>query len=538
MRCVLAICILITPGLLAQSTVTGSRTVQGSWDASGASATKPAKAGPLLPATCGAGEFFFNTAATSGQNIYLCNPANTWTQVSTGGVTSVFGRSGPVAAQSGDYNFTQIGGTVGSGQLPAAGGDISGGLTTVTVKALQGKAVGTTAPATGQVLTWNGTQWTPQAVASSVGGDISGTISAATVKAIQGETIGTAAPSTGQVLTWNGTQWTPQAVPNSVGGDISGTVAAATVKAIQGKTVGTTAPSTGQVLTWNGTQWTPQAVPNSVGGDISGTVAAATVQAIQGRAIQSLAPAAGQVLTWNGTQWAPQNPTGGGTGGTAFSISPPYLLTGGVYYGPVFSLTPPNLQTWTWLNQGTASVTTTNGAMYLQTASSTVHSLSGQMMPIPPTPYTITATFLPSIYNFVFPGSTGGQTFQYPSCGLFWYQGSTTGGNPNALRTFGYEQTANTSSSFAFVVAKYHSPTSYWGDGGPLPYAIAGPIQMQLHDDGTTQTMQLSNDGANWQTIDSSPSTSVYIADHVGFYCDSFNSKTTPGMTLLSWQVH
>jgi len=579
MRPVLAIFLLSSPALLAQSTVTGSRTVQGSWDASAAAATKPAKAGAALPATCGAGEFFFNTAAASGQNIYLCNPANTWTQVSSGGVTSVFGRSGSVAAQTGDYTFSQISGAVASGQLPAAGGDISGGLTTATVKALQGKAVGTTAPSTGQVLTWNGTQWLPQTVVSAVGGDISGTIAAATVKAIQGEAVGTTAPTTGQVMTWNGTQWLPQTVVSAVGGDISGTIAAATVKAlqgkavgttapttgqvltwsgtqwapqtdavggdlsgttaaatvqaIQGKAVGTTAPATGQVLTWSGTQWAPQTVASAVGGDISGTIAAATVQAIQGRSVQSLAPTSGQVLTWNGTQWSPESPTGGGS----IAIALPYLQTGGVYYGPIFGITPPNLQTWTWLNQGTYTVTTTNGSMYLQAAASTAHNLAGQMIPTPTLPYTITAAFLPSIYNFVYPGSSGGNTFQYPACGLFWYQ-ANTGGGQGSLRTFGYWQTANTSNPFSFVVAKYHSVTSYWGDGGPLPYSVAGPIQMQLHDDGTNQTMQLSNDGINWQAIDSSPSRAVFTADHVGFFCDSFSSSTTPGMTLLSWQVH
>jgi hypothetical protein len=485
MKRVLAICILGAPALLAQSTVTGSRTVQGSWDASGAAATKPAKAGAALPAACGAGEFFFNTAAASGQNIYLCNPANTWTQVSSGGVTSVFGRSGSVAAQTGDYTFSQIGGAVASGQLPAAGGDISGGLTNSTVKALQGKAVGTTAPSTGQVLTWNGTQWAPQTVASSVAGDLSGTIAAATVKAIQGEAVGTTAPSTGQVLTWSGTQWAPQTAAGALGGDLSGSTTAATVKAIQGETIGTTAPASGQVLTWNGTQWTPQ------------------------------------------------SPTGAG----AIALTLPYLQTGGVYYGPIFGITPPNLQTWTWLDQGTSSVTTTNGSMYLQASASAAHNLAGQMIPTPATPYTITATFLPSIYNFVYPGSTGGNTFQYPMCGLFWYQ-ALAGGGQNELRTFGYLQNASTSGPFAFLVGKYHSPTSYWGDGGPLPYSVAGPIQMQLHDDGTNQTMQLSNDGINWQAIDSNPSKAILTADHVGFFCDSFTSNTTPGMTLLSWQVH
>ena len=108
MKRLLAICILSSPAVLAQSTVTGSRTVQGSWDASGASATKPAKAGATLPGTCGQGEFFFNTAAGNGQNIYLCSPSNTWSQVSGGAVTSVFGRSGVVAAATGDYFAAQV----------------------------------------------------------------------------------------------------------------------------------------------------------------------------------------------------------------------------------------------------------------------------------------------------------------------------------------------------------------------------------------------------------------------------------------------
>jgi hypothetical protein len=77
-------------------------------------------------------------------------------------VTSVFGRTGAVAAQTGDYSFSQISGSVASGQLPAAGGDLSGSLTSATVARLQTRAVASTAPTTGQVLTWSGTQWAPQ----------------------------------------------------------------------------------------------------------------------------------------------------------------------------------------------------------------------------------------------------------------------------------------------------------------------------------------------------------------------------------------
>lgn len=65
----------------AQQVINGSRTLLGNWDASGANTTKPAKTGSALPGTCGVGEFFFNSSASPGANLYLCAAANVWTQV-------------------------------------------------------------------------------------------------------------------------------------------------------------------------------------------------------------------------------------------------------------------------------------------------------------------------------------------------------------------------------------------------------------------------------------------------------------------------
>ncbi len=113
--------------------------MQGSWDASGASATKPAKSGTSLPAACSTGEFFFNTAAAAGQNLYLCKPDNTWTQMT-------------------------------ASQLPAAGGDLSGTLSSATVTAIQGQSVSSSLPGGGQVLTWSGSSWGPQTPTGGSGG--------------------------------------------------------------------------------------------------------------------------------------------------------------------------------------------------------------------------------------------------------------------------------------------------------------------------------------------------------------------------------
>jgi hypothetical protein len=71
--------LVLAVSALGQTTINGGRVITGSLDASGATATKPAKAGTTLPAACGAGEQYFKTDATAGKNLYGCTAANTWT---------------------------------------------------------------------------------------------------------------------------------------------------------------------------------------------------------------------------------------------------------------------------------------------------------------------------------------------------------------------------------------------------------------------------------------------------------------------------
>ncbi len=64
-----------------QTVINGNRIITGSWDASDAGSTKPAKSGTSLPGTCSISEVFFKTDATAGKNLYACTANNTWTQV-------------------------------------------------------------------------------------------------------------------------------------------------------------------------------------------------------------------------------------------------------------------------------------------------------------------------------------------------------------------------------------------------------------------------------------------------------------------------
>jgi len=95
-RTVILFC--VTAAVLeAQTTINGSRTIQGTLDASGAASTKSVKVGNALPGSCSTGELFFNSIAAAGQNLYLCKPDNSWTAISGGsGGGGGGGTSGPV----------------------------------------------------------------------------------------------------------------------------------------------------------------------------------------------------------------------------------------------------------------------------------------------------------------------------------------------------------------------------------------------------------------------------------------------------------
>lgn len=74
----LILSLILTLGLCAQTTINGSRTILGAWDASGATTTKPAKTGTTDPATCAVGEFFVNTTTASNPLTKQCVATNIW----------------------------------------------------------------------------------------------------------------------------------------------------------------------------------------------------------------------------------------------------------------------------------------------------------------------------------------------------------------------------------------------------------------------------------------------------------------------------
>lgn len=82
------------------------------------------------------------------------------------------GQSGKVLTTNGSVVSW---GTAGAGGITALTGDVSAsgsGSVSSTIIALRGRAVASTAPTTGQVLGWNGSQWEPTSAGGSVSYDI------------------------------------------------------------------------------------------------------------------------------------------------------------------------------------------------------------------------------------------------------------------------------------------------------------------------------------------------------------------------------
>jgi hypothetical protein len=102
---------------------------------------------------------------------------------------------------------------VGNLQIIELDQDLGGTLESPLVIGLQGRPLASTGPNPNEVLTWNGIAWIPAPPKGLVdvflAGDLGGTKYSQTVVGLQNHPISTTAPLPGQLLTWDGTHWTP-----------------------------------------------------------------------------------------------------------------------------------------------------------------------------------------------------------------------------------------------------------------------------------------------------------------------------------------
>lgn len=212
--------------------------------------------------------------------------------------------------------------------------------------------------------------------------------------------------------------------------------------------------------------------------------------------------------------------TGGGIGSPAGFVSRNgfYLDDGAGFFGPVFDLVEPISADFAWVNQGSASIDTSAGGIFLLGTATAGPSLRIRKKAKPSGAYTITIVFIQRL------------TFNnFSGCGFVWRQSSD-----GKLVTVEYDGDTDLITS-----AKWTDPTTF-----SAVYTITSAVRwnryltfMRLRDDNTAnRTVELSNDGKHWLNVHTVGRTDFLTADEVGFFVKDQNATYAPAMTLVSWE--
>lgn len=215
------------------------------------------------------------------------------------------------------------------------------------------------------------------------------------------------------------------------------------------------------------------------------------------------------------------------TGRAQLTTNSPYLLQADGsnlnYFGPIYKLTKPVDASYSWVNQGGATVATTNGGIYL---TAPVDAASGANLRIrtksaPATPYTLTTLFMVDNYPANFLTS------------LIGFRESATG----KLETLEMVYSSG-SGGFILINQNYNSATSLNTNRGFIKVADIGlPIWMRLVADGTNIAFQWSTSGYGFQTLAQVAKNNWFTTgpNEIFFAAQSFNVTYQAKGHLIHW---
>lgn len=211
-----------------------------------------------------------------------------------------------------------------------------------------------------------------------------------------------------------------------------------------------------------------------------------------------------------------------GSSGALFLPSNGYNIyrdTGAAWapWGPIFPLTKPNPASFSWFNQGTATLDTTRGAMTVVIPSGTTN-LRGQIKTAPATTYNIEMLFLLRLMGT-----------NYPHGGFCWQQSSD--GKIVSIDIVIDSNVPKLQSN------KWTNASTFNSGYGNIIDSMAGQfVWIKVRDDGVNRKAYTSSDGQNWIEVISQGHSDFLTPDRVGFYVDSNSSTYAQSITLLHWR--
>ena len=197
-------------------------------------------------------------------------------------------------------------------------------------------------------------------------------------------------------------------------------------------------------------------------------------------------------------------------------------------YGTLFELYEPNETGFSWINQQTATTSTTNGGVVLSSPAPLLagDNINLRVKTAPATPYTVKAGFIPLLYP-------ENQT----STGLVFRETATS---RIIFFRLMFDTTTTTKTDLVISVDKYTSPTVLSAN-----YVVASAnilkssmMWFSVADDGVDLTFSYSNNNVDYTNFYQVARNDFFTTgpDQVGY---AINSNTVSGnaiLTLLSWQ--
>lgn len=192
-------------------------------------------------------------------------------------------------------------------------------------------------------------------------------------------------------------------------------------------------------------------------------------------------------------------------------------------WGPIYPFTAPVSGDYSWVNQGSGSVSTTYGGIFFKvptiTPGASTYSLRLRVKSKTGS-YKVTMAFLP---NFSGPLARGGFCWRESSTGKLVTFGAECRDTPQGVVLSSYKWTTE---------VLYNSAYLAQGEGC-FNYS---PVWLQAEVDGSNRYMRSSADGRNWITLHTVGNTDFMTANQVGFWLDNPFTSYESAMTLLHWK--
>jgi hypothetical protein len=204
-----------------------------------------------------------------------------------------------------------------------------------------------------------------------------------------------------------------------------------------------------------------------------------------------------------------------------------------VYWGPAFPMTPIVDASYSWVNQGSATIDITHGGEILSVpAGAGSDALRLRVKSIPAAPYTVTVACIPL---FPFPSN-------FNACGI-----ALRDSGSSKIITFGLSSDSTQwATSQVLSIIKWTNATTFSAFYTPTPtvaasYAALTPYQMgpclwlRIRDDNTNRVLSISSDGETFHQLHTVGRTDFITPDQIGFFVNQQNATYGVKLNVLSW---